>query len=452
MSPKGMDPRCRLPYICRTHKLLEADKPGQSPTTTANLDSQFEKLEISAQDDQKLFLPIDLKNETSPLKLSMNSPINLQEQPEEGVANVSHDDATATATFNALPTEIRVKIYAMCWEPRRVRLARSWLEGPDDLLGHELYARTQELNVYDSFDEDDVTTVSTSTAPLPVTLWINQESRFETLRHYKIAFACPRNGSSQVYFNFRIDELEIRQHGDLRSIINKEDLGKLKALIIPVGYKEARSASTTMDKLRNIDSPITNLDAKLHQLHSLGLGLSAGMEPYDPENPSEDGKLRRVAERLQREIAVAFDLPPNLSSVCPRLERVRLEPTTTCGYWPTENFATQDQEDSWFLSGQCECLTCTYHWAAGQFAVFVAHVPEEQAWSVGDVCPPEQGEDREARLGQITVTWRALVDTTAGEPEDETRARRAVADWAVAAKAIADKLADAHDGEPSYVI
>lgn len=417
------------------------------------MDIQFEKLDISAQDDQKLFLSIDLKNETSPSKLNINPPINLKEQPEGGVANVSHDDATATATFNALPPEIRIKIYAMCWEPRRVRLARSWLEGPEDLLGHELYARTQEQNVYDSFDEDDVTTVSTSTAPLPVTLWINQESRYETLRYYEIAFACPRNGSSQVYFNFRIDELEIRQHGDLRSIINREDLGKLKALIIPVGYKEARSASTTMDKLRNMDSPITNLDTKLHQLHNLGLGLSAGTAPYDPENPSEDRELRRVAERLQQEIAVAFDLPPKLSSICPRLERVRLEPTTTCGYWPAENFATPDEEDSWFLSGQCECLTCTYHWAAGQFAVLVGHVPEEQAWSVGDVCPPEQGEDREARLGQITVTWRALLDTTAGEPEDgETRTRRAVADWAVAAKAIADKLADPHDGEPSYVI
>lgn len=416
------------------------------------MDIQFEKLDISAQDDQKLFLSIDLKNEISPSKSNINPPINLKEQPEGGVANVLHDDATATATFNTLPAEIRVKIYAMCWKPRRVTLARCWLEGPDDLLGHELYARTQEMNVYDSFDEDDVTTVSTSTAPLPVTLWINQESRFETLRYYEIAFACPRNGSSQVYFNFRIDELEIRQHGDLRSIINREDLGKLKALIIPVGYKEARSASTTMDKLRNMDSPITNLDTKLHQLHNLGLGMSAGMVPYGPENPSEDRELRRVTGSLQQEIAVAFDLPPKLSSTCPRLERVRLEPTTTCGYWPTENFATRDEEDSWFLSGQCECLTCTYHWAAGQFAVFVAHVPEEQAWSVGDVCPPEQVEDREARLGQITVTWRALLDTTAGEPEDETRTRRAVADWAVAAKAIADKLADPHDGEPSYVI
>lgn len=416
------------------------------------MDSQFEKLEISAQDDRKLFLSTDLKNEISPSNLGMNSPINLKEQPEGGVANVSHEDATATATFNTLPAEIRVKIYAMGWEPRRVTLARSWLEGPEDLLGHELYARTQGQKVYESFDEDDVTTVSTSTAPLPVTLWINQESRYETLRNYKIAFACPRNGSSQVYFDFRIDELEILQHGDLRSIINREDLSKLKALIIPVGYKEARSASTTLDKLRNINSPITNLDAKLHQLHNLGLGLSAGMVPYDPENPSEDRELRRVAERLQREIAGAFDLPPNLSSICPRLERVRLEPTTTCGYWPTENFATPDDEDSWFLDGQCECLTCYYHWTARQFGVFLAHVPEEQAWSVGDACPPELGDDREARLGQITVTWRALIDTTADEPDDETRTRRAVADWAVAAKAIADKLTDPRDGEPSYVI
>lgn len=146
--------------------------------------------------------------------MSMTPQINLNEQPEGEATDVSrHDEATTKATFNALPAELRVKIYAMTWEPRRVILTRSWLDGPEDLVEYEFYARTEDQNVYDFFNEDDVTTVSTSTAPLPVTLWINKESRHETLRNYEIAFACPRNGSSEIYFNFQIDELEIRRHG-----------------------------------------------------------------------------------------------------------------------------------------------------------------------------------------------------------------------------------------------
>lgn len=340
----------------------------------------------------------------------------------------------------------------MTWEPRRVNLTRYWLEGPEDLLEYEFDARTGHQHIYEFFDEDDVTTVSTSSAPLPVTLWINQESRHETHRYYKIAFACPRNGSSQVYFNFQIDELEIRRHGDLKRIINREDLAKVKALVVPMGHKEARSASNTIDRLSNMDTPIADLHEKIHQLHNLGLGLSAGLEPCDPENPLQDAELRQLAEPLQQEITDGLNLPPILSSICPSLERVRLEPTRACGFWPTENFATQDEEDAWFLRGQCECLTCAYHWAAGQLSFLVAHVPEEQAWSVGDACPPELGEDREARLGQVTAKWRARVDTTAGDPEDETRTRRAVADWAVAATAVADKLTGPHEGELLYVV
>lgn len=415
-------------------------------------DTQSEKSGVSTQDERKLSLSINSKNETSPSKLSMTLPLHLKEQPEVVAVDVSRGNATTTTTFNDLPAELRVKIYAMSWEPRRVNLTRSWLEGPEDLLEYEFFARTGHQHIYELFDEDDVTTVSTSTAPLPVTLWINHESRHETLRYYEIAFACPRNGSSQVYFNFRIDELEIRQHADLKSVINREDLAKVKALIVPMGHKVARSASNTIDKLSNMDTPIADLDGKLHQLHNFGLGLSAGLEPYDPESPLEHTELRRLAESLQQEITEGLNLPRILSIHCPSLERVRLEPTKTCGLWPTENFATQAEEDAWFLSGQSECLTCTFHWTAGQLNFLVAHDPEEQAWSVGDACPPGLGEDREARLGQITATWRARIDTAADDPEDETRTRRAVADWAVAATAIANKLVDPREAEPVYVV
>ncbi|KAI7783806.1 solute carrier family 25 member 42 [Diaporthe eres] len=56
------------------------------------------------------------------------------------------------------------------------------------------------------------------------------------------------------------------------------------------------------------------------------------------------------------------------------------------------------------------------------------------------------------RLGRVTAVWRARVDATAEEPEDESRTRRAVADWAVAATAVANKLTDPHDARPIYVV
>ncbi|KAI7785816.1 hypothetical protein LA080_005933 [Diaporthe eres] len=431
------------------------EKLGQSPSSNFKLESRLEKSGGAARDERKQSLSPNLKHDASLPKLSMTPQINLNEQAEGEATDVSRrDEATTKVTFKTLPAELRIKIYAMTWEPRRVVLTRSWLEGTEDLVEYEFYARTEQQNVYDFFNEDDVTTVSTSTAPLPVTLWINEESRHETLRYYEIAFACPRNGSSEIYFNFQIDELEIRRHGSLKSIISREELARVKALIVPAGYKEARSASNTIDKLNNMATPINDLDGKLHQLHNLGLGLSAGLGPYDPENPFEDAELRRVAGRLQQEINQALVLPPLFSSTCPSLERVRLEPTETCRFWPTEDFATPDDEDVWFLSGQCECLTCTLYWTARQLGVLVAHVPEEQAWSVGDACPPELGKDREMRLGKITVAWRARIeDVEEEEPEDESRTRRAVADWAVAAKAVANKLTDPQDGEePLYVV
>ncbi|KKY29385.1 putative quinate permease [Diaporthe ampelina] len=306
------------------------------------------------------------------------------------------------------------------------------------------------MNIYDFFDEDDVTTLTTSAAPLPGTLWINNESRYETLRHYEIAFACPRNGSSQVYFNFELDELEIRRHGELKSAISREELARVKALVVPMGHKESRSANNTLDNFRDTE-PIDDLDEKLLQLHNMG--LSTGLEPYDPDSPSKDTGLRQLAERLQQDIANRLRLPAELLSACPSLERVLIRPTATCGHWPTD-MASLDDEDAWFLRGSSECFTCTLHWTARHLGFLVIDDPEEQAWSVGDACRPELGKLRETRMGQVTAAWYARVGSGAWEwePEDERATRRTVADWALAATAIANKLVEPRDAEPFHVI
>lgn len=51
-------------------------------------------------------------------------------------------------------------------------------------------------------------TVTKSWAPLPISLWVNHESRIETLRHYEIAWGLD-GGESRVYFNFDKDILQL---------------------------------------------------------------------------------------------------------------------------------------------------------------------------------------------------------------------------------------------------
>lgn len=450
-SSDCVNPQDRMSGVSGTNKLLATGECGASPSPDVKLDSQlpdsqFETSVVSEQDERSTTLTINLKHQKD-----LNPP---KEQPEGKASDVCQHEINTTTTkasFNTLPAELRVKIYKMSWQPRRVTLARSWLAGPDDLLDYAFHSRTEGRNIYDFFEDGEVTTVSKSTAQLPVSLWVNQESRYETLRYHEIAFACPKNGSSHVYFNFQIDELEIRRHGNLQGIITGEDLARVKALVVPVGYKEARSADITLDKLRAMRG-IDDLDGKTLQLHNLGLGLTEGLEPYDPESPSENAELRLLAERLQQDIAEGLGVASKLSSICPSLKRLVLEPTATCGFWPTENFASPYEEDAWFLRGNSECFTCTLRWMTRHLSLLVAGDADEEAWSVGDDCPLELGKEREMRAGQVTVAWRARADATVHEPEDERRTRRTIADWAVAATAVANKLEGSPDAEPLYEV
>lgn len=171
---------------------------------------------MPSEDGGQLSSSTNLEHQASQLTLSPPRSPKVNSPPEEQAADATRGGKKVKANFKTLPAELRVKIYKMTWEPRRVTLARSWLEGQDDLLECEARAQTSDLYVFELFGENQVTTVTTSSAQLPVTLWVNSESRCEILSHYEIAFACPRNGSSKVYFNFAIDELEILCHSALR--------------------------------------------------------------------------------------------------------------------------------------------------------------------------------------------------------------------------------------------
>lgn len=113
--------------------------------------------------------------------------------------------------------------------------------------------------------------MTSSTARLPVTLWINFESRHETLRHDQIAFACPKNGSSHIHFKLGVDGLEIPRHAPLQNVISGEELAKVKALIFPISSNESLPLEAARPELGMTLIDVDNLDGNNLQLHIAGL-------------------------------------------------------------------------------------------------------------------------------------------------------------------------------------
>ena len=147
--------------------------------------------------------------------------------PWNGLENVTTSDTrvgklSLDSRKSSLPTELRLKIWRMCWEPRTVEV-HHYINNPK---------------------EDELAPFSTatyrSTAPLPVTLRICSESRLETLRYYTLAFAARRK-PPQVYFNFNLDRLYVREADmysgpPFDSTFPVEDLKRLQRLAVPDCY------------------------------------------------------------------------------------------------------------------------------------------------------------------------------------------------------------------------
>lgn len=59
--------------------------------------------------------------------------------------------------------------------------------------------------------------------------------------------------------------------------------------------------------------------------------------------------------------------------------------------------------------------------------------------------------NREVRLEQLTISWRACVDAgRAWSADDKRCTERTVADWALAGDALEHRLSDRDDFEPTY--
>lgn len=71
-----------------------------------------------------------------------------------------------------------------------------------------------------------------SRTQLPVSLFVNFESRSETLRHFGVSWSL-YGGFSHVYFNFDLDVLRLPLHGSLSLNFEKIDLERLRRISIP---------------------------------------------------------------------------------------------------------------------------------------------------------------------------------------------------------------------------
>ena len=174
--------------------------------------------------------------------------------------------------FPSLPPELRRIVWRHTWRPRAVELSRVIVgarPSEEDLerwaqhILNQVWCDTQVLhgvscNRYqESFSGyTPVKTITTTTTKPPISLLINSESRAETLRHYRLAFAS-LGSESRVYFNFALDWLVLRSHVNPFLVASLSDLQKLENVLLPATQADSNYHATMAHR-------------GYHYLHSIG--------------------------------------------------------------------------------------------------------------------------------------------------------------------------------------
>lgn len=276
------------------------------------------------------------------------------EQEEVAEPTVVDDDSHREAlTFSAIPAELRLAVYKLTWEPRRVPIHREWIS-PRPFKKLERRARRHLKQVDNYFDDTDITTVTTSSAALPVTLWVNAESREETLKHYQLSFARSRNGRSHVYFNFDLDELEIPRHCSLLEAIGRDELARVKWLSVPasdIQYPAFLESSTMVEMFSRISHDDPGITPE--RLKAMLKACRSG---------KQDDKVQKETHGIRDELIQTYKPQQSISNLCPSLERLDFRLITTCRCWSSSSSSSS--------SGQNECSTCAlqHRWFADRFA------------------------------------------------------------------------------------
>lgn len=159
--------------------------------------------------------------------------------------------------FSRLPPELRRLIWQHTWEHRVVTIKRklvAFKRGPQEPLDprdapysshnatrhYKTSLVRRDWGVLDPISnklafktrgKDFVTSTTTESKP-PVSLFINSESRHETLLHFQPAFAL-HGSDAKVYFNFALDSLKLPRHHPLGLCFEVNDLQKLTSITVP---------------------------------------------------------------------------------------------------------------------------------------------------------------------------------------------------------------------------
>ncbi|KAK8102767.1 hypothetical protein PG984_015913 [Apiospora sp. TS-2023a] len=159
--------------------------------------------------------------------------------------------------FSRLPPELRRLIWQHTWENRAVTIKRKVVDfkgGPQVPLDlreapytshnatrhYKTSLVRRDWGVLDPISDelssrahgkDFVTSTTTDSKP-PVSLFVNHESRHETLLHFQTAFALD-GSDAKVYYNFALDSLKLPRHHPLGLCFDINDLQKLTSITVP---------------------------------------------------------------------------------------------------------------------------------------------------------------------------------------------------------------------------
>lgn len=218
--------------------------------------------------------------------------------------------------FGDLPPELRFIIYQHTWEPRRVPVGQRLMPTALVLAQHPaslLIGRRP--------------TLSTSDARLPVTLWVYADSRKETLKHYRLAFASPDHGVSHIYFNPTLDTFLLEHHGpvDLEPQFHPSDLAQVQRLAVLDGF---------LPVFDNWIGHQPDWLFKLFDLRGDQVRLLANLEDHE----------EYVSDEIKSHYGPALAA---FQGIFPHLQEVDFLPMTSCSAWAeTKTFSFAQVSES----------------------------------------------------------------------------------------------------------
>ncbi|OTB03951.1 hypothetical protein M426DRAFT_262645 [Hypoxylon sp. CI-4A] len=184
--------------------------------------------------------------------------------------SLSHDNTFTL--FSKLPPELRRKIWRETWEERDVDIHRKpkGISNPDRQMALinkpcnasllRQWHKTHTNNFWNQETPGPTTsrlqfnteTSTNRTNRPPMSLWVNKESRHETLLHFENSFHMPHYypfmnpiyhclaGHSFVFFNFDLDTLVYPIHSPLSTSFSQQCLSKVVRIVIPESWPNVR--------------------------------------------------------------------------------------------------------------------------------------------------------------------------------------------------------------------